>query len=483
MRDLEPFVRVPGREVLGGEVVGHVHSALGRLGGVVPKHDQVLVRVRDAMKSRAGDDFEQGAEMGVFEDGAEGGQPGGVSEERGQVFVQHNLREILQPKRRHHPLQFAQPLTRRILPSPKRRIADALNRDLQPIRRGQGEVGEGERLRPGIVFGQERVRRPVQGGGNLFGRGDPAEVEGVFAQGGDQRPLSGHRPEGERGAVRLPFQVKRGEGVVPVLESGTFPVIFVQLKRVIRPREKMHFQPGRVAPVLPVAKRDNRAGFGEEGQVVEGAVQGVPTWFVMLTGEEIPRLVRQPDDLPGQAGVRVPRGDERSGDQLASVGVLVGSEVGLFPVGVGVVHRADGGFGGGVVAPGHGVQVGDKPVAYLHGVAGEAQGFGIPPKRAAFVETVFGAVQAQNGTEQAVLHPARVEFGVFVPVEMPADVVAPPSVPDVGRGAGEVGLERQRPPRDDRVPGKANGVTVVAQPTPTREDEGAFGGLGDWLIS
>ena len=53
---------------------------------------------------------------------------------------------------------------------------------------------------------------------------------------------------------------------------------------------------------------------------------------------------------------------------------------------------------------------------------------------------------------------------------MPADVVAPPGVADVGRHGGEAGLEVQRCPGDDGIPGEAHGAAVAPRPGVAGED-------------
>ena len=115
--------------------------------------------------------------------------------------------------------------------------------------------------------------------------------------------------------------------------------------------------------------------------------------------------------------------------------------IGGFIVGVLVVHGADEGLGGDCVQPSHRVEVGDEAVAELHRFLGDGEGGGIMSPGFADVEGVFGAVEAEDGAEDAKLHPTGVKFGIFDAAVVAADVVAPPAVADVGGGGGEVGLE------------------------------------------
>jgi len=128
----------------------------------------------------------------------------------------------------------------------------------------------------------------------------------------------------------------------------------------------------------------------------------------------------------------------------------------------------------GVIAPGHGVQVRDQGVAELHGSPQVAQGLRVIDPGAAVVERVVGAVDAQDGAEDAILHPAQVQLRRFDAQVMPADVVAPPAIGDISSGGGEVRLEGQRLPANERVAGEADRVAMVAQAAPAGEDEGSL---------
>ena len=73
-------------------------------------------------------------------------------------------------------------------------------------------------------------------------------------------------------------------------------------------------------------------------------------------------------------------------------------------------------------------------------------------------------MQPVDRREHPELHPAGRQLVVAVALEVTADVVAPPAVAGVGRGRGEVGLEVQGLPGDDRVAGEPDRVAVAADP-------------------
>ena len=115
-----------------------------------------------------------------------------------------------------------------------------------------------------------------------------------------------------------------------------------------------------------------------------------------------------------------------------------------------------------VGAAGFGVDVGDHGVALVEEVAHDVGiGLGIGPDAALGVG-VLGGVRAQDRTVDAELDPARVEFGRDDAGHVPADVVAPVGIADVGCGRGEPWLKRQRFPHRNSVAGKANLVAMVA---------------------
>ena len=146
----------------------------------------------------------------------------------------------------------------------------------------------------------------------------------------------------------------------------------------------------------------------------------------------------------------------------------------VFSLGSRVINRGDQRQASLVVAPGHGVDIGDQGVAQSQGAAGCLIRGRTTAPGTALVEGVVGTVQAQDRAENAILHPTGVELIIFDTTHMAADIVAPPAVADVGRSGGESGLEIERLPADDGVTGETDRVAVTAQSTPAREDEGSF---------
>src|SRR5512139_3206225 len=93
-----------------------------------------------------------------------------------------------------------------------------------------------------------------------------------------------------------------------------------------------------------------------------------------------------------------------------------------------------------------------------------------------------GAVQAEDGTEDTELHPAQVELGRAILHHVPANVVAPPAVTDIGSRGGEIRLVVQHLPADIGVAAESDRVAVVAQPAPAREDKGTLAAVAAEII-
>ena len=162
------------------------------------------------------------------------------------------------------------------------------------------------------------------------------------------------------------------------------------------------------------------------------------------------------------------------GDEVRPKGVLLRAIVGSLLRRIIVVHGADHCLVLGGVEPGHSVNVRDEGMAQLHGITRNSQGFCIVAPGTAIMEFAFGAVQPKNGAEHAILHPACVQFRFFQTVRVPSNVVAPPAVANVGGGGGKIWLEIKAIPIYMGIAGEANGVAMVAQPPPTREDKRPF---------
>ncbi len=107
-------------------------------------------------------------------------------------------------------------------------------------------------------------------------------------------------------------------------------------------------------------------------------------------------------------------------------------------------------------------------MAQLKGIAQRVAHLGIVEgPRTLVVEMAFGAVDAQNRAERAELHPAGEQFAVPVAADVPADVVAPPTVGHVRGRGGHVRLKAQRIPRHVAVAGEADRIAVVAPRRPS----------------
>src|SRR5512143_1359323 len=80
-------------------------------------------------------------------------------------------------------------------------------------------------------------------------------------------------------------------------------------------------------------------------------------------------------------------------------------------------------------------------------------------------------METQDRTEYAILHPPRIQFRIFDPSLMPANVVTPPSERDIRGCRSEIGLKGERSPCYVRVAGKAERVAAATQPRTARKDE------------
>ena len=159
--DLEPVARLPDVGVFGGELVRRIKTSevfgdFGSLGSaVIPENQYFFVRVSDVVEARASDSFEEGAEVGVVQGRAEGGEFGGVGGNVGEVVVEDLFDGVVEAERRHERLEIRD-----------WRIGIGywilgIEGDLQGVRGGKGEVGDGEGLGDGVVLGMEGMRIPV----------------------------------------------------------------------------------------------------------------------------------------------------------------------------------------------------------------------------------------------------------------------------------------------------------------------------------
>ena len=182
------------------------------------------------------------------------------------------------------------------------------------------------------------------------------------------------------------------------------------------------------------------------------ALDALLVTLVDQIGEDVhPLALGQPCIHEADVERRVLRRRDRRDHELAAEEVLVLDQVAFLVVRVAVVQRLDQRHVL-VVRPDVGtVEVGHQPVAQAQvGVHVFAHVAAVLPRLLAR-EGVLGAVQAVDGAEYAQLQPAQRECRVEAAPDVPADVVAPPRVADVRGGRGEVRLEVQRRPGDDRV--------------------------------
>ena len=155
-------------------------------------------------------------------------------------------------------------------------------------------------------------------------------------------------------------------------------------------------------------------------------------------------------------------GDDRRDHELGAEAELIRHLVGVRRIRVLPVHRLDqrtAGFGGTVV---HGVQVRHHRVAQTQRVHHRGAHVTVEVPRLLAGERRVGRMQSVDRAERAELVPAGLQLFVAVAEHVAADVVAPPAIPDVGSGGGELRLEGERFPGHDRVSGEADRVAVGA---------------------
>ena len=80
------------------------------------------------------------------------------------------------------------------------------------------------------------------------------------------------------------------------------------------------------------------------------------------------------------------------------------------------------------------------------------------------IERIIRAVKPVDGRKDAQLYPADGQVVIPHASHVPADIVAPPSVADIGGVRGEIRLECQAVPGDHRISGKSHRIPVAARP-------------------
>ncbi len=160
---------------------------------------------------------------------------------------------------------------------------------------------------------------------------------------------------------------------------------------------------------------------------------------------------RHPDVDCGTVRPWIPLLDDRSHDEAFAKIVLIGFAVRLIPdreppiqglqKRLVLQRRADA----------HRVQVRQQTVAEPQELLHHGRALGPVQPRFLGRELAVGGMQPHDRGEDAELYPAGRELVVARPAHVSANVVAPPSVADVGSGAGKLGLELERGPAHDAV--------------------------------
>ncbi len=83
-------------------------------------------------------------------------------------------------------------------------------------------------------------------------------------------------------------------------------------------------------------------------------------------------------------------------------------------------------------------------------------------------------MKPENWAENAKLDPTGVKLGIFNPLTVTTDVVAPPAVGNICGCRGHLRLKCQAFPGDNGIPRKADWVAMPAQAWPAGEDKGTF---------
>ena len=112
--------------------------------------------------------------------------------------------------------------------------------------------------------------------------------------------------------------------------------------------------------------------------------------------------------------------------------ILIIYSIGASAFRVRIIHRHDQRFALGMCPIIHGIQVREELMPQFQAFAHDPFGHGIVVPRFFIDKQTAGRVQPIDRREYAVLHPARCQVVIPVSVKMAADIMAPPSVTDVG---------------------------------------------------
>ena len=139
-----------------------------------------------------------------------------------------------------------------------------------------------------------------------------------------------------------------------------------------------------------------------------------------------------------------------------------------------IIHRHNQRFALGMCPIIHRIQVREELMPQFQAFAHDPFGHGIVVPRFFIDKRTAGRVQTIDRREYAVLHPARRQVVVTVSVKMAADIMAPPSVTDVGGSGSKLRLIIQRFPCYDCITRESNRITLTARTAVAREEHGAF---------
>ena len=252
-------------------------------------------------------------------------------------------------------------------------------------------------------------------------------------------------------------------------------VVLVQRKAAVRSGEHFQDQPVRIGADAVRVRRllhgNDAAGLCQDGNVLDAAVHFHGTAALIdRAGKEIDiGALREPYLFLRPVQSSDPGGGHRHHDQLRSKIILIGNPVRLLLARLIVIHGQDQRR---ILRPRamiHGIQIGNQLMAQAQEIIHGRAHLRLKAPGLLAVKLIFRAVQPVDGRKYAQLIPAPLQLVVLIAVHVPADVMAPPAVADVGRRAGEIGLEPQGFPGDHRVSGKAHGISVGARPRVTGE--------------
>ena len=124
------------------------------------------------------------------------------------------------------------------------------------------------------------------------------------------------------------------------------------------------------------------------------------------------------------------------------------------------------------------VYIRDERVAFSERIHGcRLGGKAVFPRLLAH-EFVLCGMQPHDGAELAKLNPADIQLVISCAELVPADVMAPPCIPDIGGIGGKVRLKVKALPADYGIAGKSERIAVRADLGKAGKNEGSFAGGG-----